>query len=325
MPIRVLSTPFNQSNAILLTISSLAAAAANVREAFSVVYTLFQSMAPDLTFQPNNKDLRCRGYYTRDFDTCVFEAQIWRLHPSVAAGDQPDGQYICELCRKTHGGRDPFEDLFRAVAVELQRAGYAKSYANGHEIYPDISNLSDIDSYSMLSNDPGSSVYTYAITLDPDSVERLTSLVVQRIYPHYHETLRLLAKCSAGSVENRDLLVHNLKLGEAILWELKNGTQASTCYNALKLIELAAVIPKGAFPAVARMLLVFSGLEPSGYKHMRSQAIENTALGAMKMLTRTMGEEEWKEARRTIEKDLSGKLGEELFSKVQAICIRSVV
>lgn len=76
MPILVLNTPFAQGNAILLIIQNQMAAASSVREAFRIVYTMFQSMAPDLTFQPNRKDLRCRGYYTRDFDTCTFEAQI---------------------------------------------------------------------------------------------------------------------------------------------------------------------------------------------------------------------------------------------------------
>lgn len=247
------------------------------------------------------------------------------MHPSVAAGDQHVGEYVCELRRKTQEGRDPFDDLLRSVAVELQRAGYAKRYANGHDIYPDVSTPLDIDNFSTLSNDLGCSVDTYAITLDTDSVERLTSSLVQRIYPHYHETLRLLAKCSAGSIDNRELLMENSKLGGAVLWELNNRTQASTCYNALKLIEQAVVTSKGAFAAVARMLLVFSGLKPSGYKQMRSQAIENTALGAMKTLTLAMGEEEWKEARMTIERDLFGKLGEELYGKVQAICTRIVV
>jgi len=76
MRIRVLKTPFNKGNAILLLISNLATPAANVREAFKVVYTLFQSMTSDLTFQCNKKYFRCRGYYTKDFYTCTFEAQI---------------------------------------------------------------------------------------------------------------------------------------------------------------------------------------------------------------------------------------------------------
>jgi len=76
MTIRVLKTPFNKGNTILLLISNLATPAANVREAFKVVYTLFESMAPDLTFQCNKKYFRCRGYYTKNFYTCTFEAQI---------------------------------------------------------------------------------------------------------------------------------------------------------------------------------------------------------------------------------------------------------
>lgn len=119
--------------------------------------------------------------------------------------------------------------------------------------------------------------------------------------------------------------MENSELGEAVLWELNNRSQASTCYNALKLIELGVVTSKGAFAAVARILVVFSGLKPSGYKQMRSQLIENTALGAMKTLTLAMGEKEMKEVRRTIERDLFGKLGEELYAKVRAICARIVV
>jgi len=207
-----------------------------------------------------------------------------------------------------------------AFAVELQLAGHAERYANGHEIYPEISNPLDVDEYSMPGYDIGSCNDTYAITLNTDIVKRMISFLIQRIYPQYHETLRLLAKCSAGSSKNREMLANSSELEEAVLRELSIGSQASTCYNALKLIEQGAAVPKGAFPAVARILLVFSGLKPSGYKQMRSKAIENTALGAMSVLTRTMLEEEWKEARRMVAKDLSGNLGEELYRKVQAIC-----
>lgn len=213
----------------------------------------------------------------------------------------------------------------RAVAFGLKCAGHAKRYADGYEIFPKIpkiSNAGDIDEYSMPGNDQDSSSGKYAISLNSDSVERLISLVAERIYPRYNETLRLLAKCSAGCRENRELLMESDKLREAVHRELSTGSQASTCYNALKLIEQGATVPKNAFPAVARSLLLFSGHKPSGYKGMRSHAIENAALGAMNMLTRTMGEEEWEQAMRTIEKELSGKLGEELFRKVHAICLR---
>jgi len=318
--IRVLKTPFNKGHAVLLNISSMVDPVANVRHAFNVVYTLFESMAPCLTVQMNRKYFRCRGYYTRDFDTCIFEAQIWRLHRSVAVSNQSDKGYIFELLRTSHYGREPFDALLRAFAGVLQLNGHADQYANGEEIYPEITNHLQVNEYSMPGDGIGSPYDECAITLNDGIVQKMVSFLVQRTYPHYHETLQLLAKCSAVSVENRDILLNNRELKEVVLRELSIGSQASTCYNALKLIEQGAAVPKGAFPAVARMLLVFSGVKPLGYKHLRSQMIEKAALGAMSVLMRTMLDEEWKEARKIIRKCLSGKLGEELYRRVQVIC-----
>jgi len=320
LAIRVLKTPFNKSDAVLLNISSLVDPTAKVRHAFKDVYTLFESMAPSLTVQMNKKYFRCRGYYTRDFETCIFDAQIWRLHRSVAVLNQPDKKYIFELLRTSHDGREPFDALLRAVAGVLQLKGHADQYANGNEIYPEITNHLDYNEYCLPSDGIGSPDDTCPIILNDDIVQNMVSFLVQRIYPHYHETLQLLAKCSSVSVDNRDILSNNHELREVVLRELSIGTQASTCYNALKLIEQGAAVPKGAFPAVARMLLVFSGVKPLGYKHMRCEMIEKAALGAMRVLTRTMLHEEWKEAGKTIRKSLSGKLEENLYRKVKAIC-----
>jgi len=319
LAIRVLKTPFNKGHAVLLNISSLVDPTANVRRAFNEVFTLFESMAPNLTVKMNKKYFRCRGYYTRDFDTCIFEAQIWRLHRSVAVSNQPDKEYIFELLRTSHDGREPFYALLQAVAGVLQLKGHADQYANGNEIYPEITSHLDVNEYSM----PGHGICD--ITLNHDIVQKMVSFLVQRVYPCYHETLQLLAKCSALSVENRDILSNNNELRDVVLRELSIGSQASTCYNALKLIEQGAAVPKGAFPAVARMLLLFSGVKPLGYKHMRSEMIEKAALGAMRVLTRTMLDEEWKEARKTIRKCLSGKLEEKLYRNVQAICSQKPV
>jgi len=325
LAIRVLKTPFNKGHAILLNISSLVDPTVNVRHAFNEVLTLFESMEPNLTVQMNKKYFRCRGYYTRDFDTCIFEVQIWRLHRSVAVSNQPDKEYILELLRTSHDGRESFYALLRAVAGVLQLKGHADQYANGNEIYPESTSYLDVDEYSMPGDGTGSPNDKCAIKLNDDIVQKMVSFLVQRIYPHYHETLQLLAKCSGVSVENRDILSNNNELREVVLRELSIGSQASTCYNALKLIEHSAAVPKRAFPAVARMLLVFSGVKPLGYKHMRSEMIEKAALGAMRVLTRTMLDEEWKEARKTIRKCLSGKLEEKLYRKVQVICSQKPV
>jgi hypothetical protein len=186
------------------------------------------------------------------------------VHRSVAVGNQPDSEYIFELRRTSHDGREPFISLLQAIAVELQRTGHANQYASGDDIYPQVFHPFDSDEYYVPDYDPDTPADTYAITLDTESVERMTSLLVERRYPHFHETLRLLAKCSAGSIKNRELLMNSPKLGEAVLRELQIGSQAGTCYNALKLIELGAVMPKCAFRAVARILVLFSGLKPSG-------------------------------------------------------------
>jgi len=245
------------------------------------------------------------------------------VHRSVAVGNHPDSEYIFELCRTSHDGREPFISLLQAVAVELKRTGHATQYANRDEIYPKVFHPLDNDEYSKPDYDPDSGTDTYAITLNTDSVERMSSLLVQRRYPHYHETLRLLVKCSAGSIKNRELLLKSSELEVAVLRELQSGSQAGTCYNALKLIELGAVMPKGASLAVVRILLLFSGLKPSGYKRMRSQAIENTALKAMNVLMSTMSREELRKVMRVIESEFSVKLGEILLRKVQAIGSRS--
>merc|ERR1719419_923899 len=234
--------------------------------------------------------------------------------------EQPDKEYIFELRRISLDGREPFEALLRAVASVLKLGGHADQYANGHEIYPEITNQLDVNEYCELGDDIGSPIDNCAITLNDNIVQRMITCLVKPTYPQYHETLHLLAKCSAVSIKNRDILANSHQLQEVVLRELSIGSQASTCYNALKLIEQEAAVPKGAFPAVARMLLVFSGVKPLGYKNMRSQMIEKAALGAMRVLTRTMLDEEWKEARKTIRKCLSGKLEEKLYRKVQAIC-----
>jgi len=245
------------------------------------------------------------------------------VHQSVAVGNKPDSEYIFELRRTSHDGREPFIILLQTVAVELQRTGQATQFANGDDINPKVFEPLDTDNYyPMFGCELDSSTDTYVITLSIDSVERMTSILIERKYPSYHETLRLLAKCSAGSIKNREMLANNFELGEAVLRELQIGTQAGTCYNALKLVELGAVTPKGAFPAVARMLVLFSGLKPSGYKQMRSQVIENTALEAMSVLTSTMSGEELTEVMRIVESDFSVKFGDALLRKVQAICTR---
>jgi len=321
MRIRVLKTPFNKCHAVLLNISGLVDSGDSVRQAYNAVFTLFDSMAPRLTVQLNKKYFRSRGYYTRDFDTCIFEVQIWRLHRSVAVLNQPDKEYIFELRRISLDGRESFEALLRAVANVLKLGGHADQYASGHEIYPEITNQLDFNEYCMLGDDISSPNEKCAITLNETIVQRMISFLVKHTYPHYHETLQLLAKCSALSIKNRDILANSQQLQEVVLRELSIGSQAGTCYNALKLIEQGAAVPKGAFPAVARMLLVFSGVKPLGYKNMRSEMIEKAALGAMRVLTRTMRDQEMKEARKTIRKCLSGKLGEELHRKVKAIML----
>jgi len=76
IPVRCLKGHYNQSDAILLGTPKLLISSESAREALSVLYAFFHTMEPNLSFIPCINELRCFGYFTHDFDTCSFVAQI---------------------------------------------------------------------------------------------------------------------------------------------------------------------------------------------------------------------------------------------------------
>jgi len=196
------------------------------------------------------------------------------------------------------------------VAVSLKKAGYAEKYANGFKIYPQLSIDSSGDLWS-LENCP--------IRLSTDSLRRLSSRLTRRTCPQYSETLRLLAKCSAANNGNREVLSKSYELSKVLIKELCTPHAAGTCLNALKLIEHGIVAHNEVLPCIANTMLVYCAMKPSGFKGLRSQAIENAALDSMKVLSKTMTKNEKKEAIVMINCRLLGKLRDELCNKVYAI------
>jgi len=303
-PIRCLRGYFFEANSIILTLPKPKSGTETISEALRVVYLVFQSMEPDLTFRPSENELRCRGYFTYDFDTCSFLAQIWLVHSSVALDDA--SMYVFELRRTSVDGRESFDVLRKAVAVSLKRAGYAKKYANGYAIHDDTCEV-------RLTSD------CYPIHLSTDGVNILTSRVAKRTCPQYCQTLRLLAQCSACSSENCKVLKQSDELSKVVFSELADGSNASSCLNALKLIEYGAVVLEKAVPVIAKIMLVYCAKEPRGYKGLRSLAIENAALGAMKQLLKTEKKTSLDDVSATVEKILLGRLNNDLFFKVQTL------
>jgi len=304
-PIRGLSGHFCEANSIILTPPKQESETESISEALRVVYLDFLSMEPDLTFRPNENELRCRGYFTHDFDTCSFIAQIWLVHSSFAL-DDASGMYVFELRRTSVDGRESFDVLRKAVAVSLKRAGYAKKYANGYVIHDDNCEVG-------LTSD------CYPIHLSIDRVNILTSRLAKRTCPQYCQNLRLLAHCSACSRDNCKVLKQSDGLSKVVFTELADGSNASSCLNALKLIEYGAVVLEKAIPVIAKIMLVYCAKEPKGYKGLRSLAIEHAALGAMKQLLESEKETSLDDVTATVEKILLGRLNDDLLFKVQTL------
>jgi len=315
--VRRLTKPFILANAILLT-PVLTDISGSLRKALIVVYQKLESMAPDLSFQPSKKDPHCRGCFSQYFDTCTFEGQIWCFSMSTDVT-----QYIYQLSRTSYGGRDPFDELLRTVASVLKREGYAKEFADGFKIVPRLTiDDYELDKSSMAALDIGSTRYDEPISLESDHVALLSSHVAERTYPLSNETLRIMVQCCAKSRKNCKMLAESEELGKELVRILNYSSELSLCLNALKLIEFGASAPRDPFTAIARIMIVYCVVKPSSDKWIRSQAIENSALGAMKALMRRLQTTEREETFQVIEKVLSGKISEKLLHEVEGICLR---
>jgi len=231
--------------------------------------------------------------------------------PSLTSGNQSD-DLICEIRRTSFCGRESFDFLLNSVAIRLKEKGLAKRFSNGFEIFSDLYDLCDTSEIDLSSGN-------YPVRLSKESAKMMISRAAKRSYPYHGETLRLLTKFSAGDKGNCEVLKMSDELRKVVLNELRYGSKASTCLNALKLIELDATVPKEAFPWIGRCMILYCSIKPEGFQGMRSQAIENAALGAMKALGKRINSNQRETAFLTIKKDLVGKLSDELYRKVQAI------
>lgn len=288
-------------------------------------------MAPDLSFQPSQKDLHCRGCFSWDFDTCTFEGQICCFSISSDVT-----HYFYQLRRTSYGGREPFDMLLRVVASVLKHKGYAKEYADGLKIHPmltiddderdksTILTLDDdyLDKSSMTTPDIVSCSRSSLSSLESDYVMKLSSQLAKRLYPLSNETLRIMAKLCAISKENCEMLFESQELGRELVRILNDSIEPSLCLNALKLIEFGASAPRDPFKAIARIMIMNCALKPSTVKWTHSQAIENAALGAMNVLMQRLETKEREENFQVIEKILSGKISEKLLHKAKKVCSR---
>jgi len=316
MDIRILESPFNRIDAVLIFVPSVESPIQVMKAAFVTLYTLFQSRAPAITFRPHQKNLRFKGSYTEGFSTCAFAAEAWAVNKSSSVRE-----YVIELRQTSKSGRRAFEDFKRLVAVALKEGGFAKTYANGCEIHSIQTYDCNLGELSM----PGSrrnENEMCPVTLAKNDVTNMAAIITERRYPQCVETIELLGRCSAWSEDNRELLRADSKLAEAIHDELRKGFDASACHNALNLIQQGAVDVYDVLPAVARSLQVHSGYKRSGHKRSRSRAIECTALEVMERLTCENRCFHQVEALRKIEHELQGAVRSDVYRRIQDIRTR---
>lgn len=196
-----------------------------------------------------------------------------------------------------------------------------RTYANGLEIQSSHTYNSDLGELSVpgtLRNENN----TCPVTLQKEDVANMAAILAERRYPQCVEIVELLARWSAGSENNRDVIRANLALAKAIHDELRTGFDASFCHNALKLIQQGSISVNGVLPAVARSLQVHSGYQLSGHRRPRSRAIECIALGVMEMLTCEKGGCYQVGALRKIERELRGTVRSDVFRRIQDIRVR---
>jgi len=315
IPVRTLTGCYHTGNSILLKLPEKIDACTFSRNAYMVLHKVCKSLEPEMTYHRINNELGCRGYFTHDYETCAFEAHIWQVDSSFALNPELL-EYICELRRKSCGGRDVFDRLRDAVAHGLKCAGYADNWANGFAIdseFPtDYDGLNDCSSYEK-----------YPVSLSSDSARLLCSYLVNRRHPQYRRTFRLLVRFCAGSKHNCRVLEQSKELWKAVYEEVSKGSDVCICLNAMRLIEMCGIAPKDISSAIVQRLLLYCGKHSLGYEGMRCQALENAIVGAMKVLVGKMQVIEREKVIRSVENRLRGKCNEALFIKLHAISVQT--
>jgi len=309
IPVRTLTGCYHTGNSILLKIPDEIDKCTFAGNAYMVLHKVCKSLEPEMTYQRISNELGCRGYFTHDYETCAFEAHIWQVDSSFAINPELL-EYICELRRKSCGGRDAFDKLRDAVAVGLKSAGYADNWANGFAI--DSEFRTDYDGL----NDTYSSSEEYPVSLSSDSARLLCSYLVNRRHPQYRRTFRLLVRFCAGSKHNCRVLEQSKELWKAVYEEVSKGSDVCICLNALRLIEMCGIAPKDISSAIVQSLLLYCGKHPLGYEGMRCRALENAIVGALNVLVGKMQVIERERVIRTVENRLRGKLNKALCSDI---------
>jgi len=308
MAIRELKSPYVKSQVIILDIPddlTEEECKNHVRETFKVSYGILQDMAPDVTFQPNTKDLKCKGSFTQDFCTVNFEAAVWRVHESQ---DGKGNVHIYEFRRKSIAGRDAFEYLIRKVGAALKDKGLATMYGNGVEIFPpmEIEMPDDLGDLAMPSFG-GMGSHTsipketndgdFPITLEDDEqMDRMCKTIDDRQWPMYEETVRLLARCCCDS-ENTRIMAEHSDLQKVLIKELQLGSDSTNTHNVLTILfailesassEQSIVdVEDGILLAVTEALMTCLGLKhkKGASKVVRSVALERAALKVLLLLS----------------------------------------
>jgi len=342
MEIKNLNNFYNKSNSIVFEIGGkVKDCETYLRETVSIMYSKMMTLSPRLTFMHNSKELKFKGSYWYDYAVCYFDAQVWKLDPTIAKGDNPDKEYIIEFRRRSLTGYIAFEWLVRQAAGWLLQWGRAKKYGNGFNIYPVEETCSDFgdeficDETVFCSPVPSSvedmtsdSDSICQIILDNDLICRWAKKISERS-TYCEEIIRILAICSKHR-ENRILMAEEPKLHEALCKDLNNGRNPSSCANTLVILEAIlefhaadSFIKCGMLLAVARCLLLHSG-----YKHklnLRSVAIERAALKLLEMLIKhqklRFAQREIEKVLRMLVKDLEGKLKDEKNNR----CLNNVI
>jgi len=336
--IKVRKNLYDPSQVIVLTKPNEISAvdqAAHIRRSFRIVYEVLQAMSPDLTFQPSLTDLKCKVNFTHDFCTCRFEIQVWLV--------EGNGEHILEFRRKSLGGRDAYEYSIRYMGAELKKKGCAEKYGNDIEIYPlpeIIDGLGDLamPSFggvgSLTGKTPIDETKGFPITLDSeDQIENWSDIVTKRNWPSCGETLRLCAR-SCLHPNNREMLAKHTGFQKAVVKELQQNGDATSCHNALTIVHnlLEKTDSGGSFDedellsASAECLMTYSGVKQKGSKQktLRSVALERAALKVLLLLSENVAKYDQKQVDFVL-KLLEGELDGKLKDKVNQVQLEYVI
>merc|ERR550534_1063526 len=335
MKIKNLTQPHNRANSIVFRIpDDVTDSHRYISETVGILYAKMVSMSPHLTFIRNKKYLKFKGSFSFDYEVCFFDAQVFRLDPTIAKSDTPENVYIIEFRRRSLTGRGAFHELFRRIAGWLLNEGRAKKYANGFHIYPfeePSSNLVDVSRIDGVFESPipntvetQSEIDSCQIRLESDMISSWAKKISERSV-YSEENIRILAICSTNT-ESLELMAHEPKLLVALCEELSSGKNPSSSANALvnvkAILKFHAHITADSFTrsgmllAITECLVLYSG---------RSVAIERAALTTLEMLSEnqkiSIRQTELVEVLKRLEIGLKGGLSDEKNNR----CLKNVI